>query len=810
MRAAMEWKILSCTILFFAFLHVYVCQNDGSNDCVNQKLCGDCIAAGPRCGWCTQEGFNQRCDLVENLIGPDSHCEYDLVVQPQNFKNNTEDFLVRNAVNGLDAIQLQPQAVYMKIRPHAPVKFNVTFRQAENYPVDLYYVMDLSYSMGDDKSKLAELGDLLAKSMADITSNVRLGFGSFVDKKTMPYVSMIPNKLISPCDGCAAPYGFHNQLRLTDDTSQFRKKVMAAPISGNLDSPEGGFDAIMQAITCQDKIGWREFSRKMLLFSTDANFHFAGDGKLGGIVKPNDGECYLDNDGYYYQSLEQDYPSVSQLSNKIFDNRVNVIFAVTENQVEMYKKLSKLIDGSVVGQLANDSSNVVELVRNNYKKITSKVALQTEGVTDGVTVSFKSKCLGNKFQETSVCEGLRIGDNVTFEISVEVTKCPKDRKDWKREIKIFPLSLSDKLIITLDMMCECDCEHSSKEQRNSPKCSGVGTYECGACTCTGDSYGKECQCDGSNVKGDDHDASCRRTNSSLVCEGQGECICGVCDCFPISPSDPNKRYSDTFCQCNDYTCDYYNDQFCGGPSRGNCKCGKCECLPGFTGKDCTCPLSKETCIAKNGKLCNGVGECVCGKCVCEEKSKRDGPTCEYCNDCEETCDSQKPCVMCSKPYRTSDDIPTDCPQNCSLIIGVDTPEEIEKLYGDKSRKPCHLVDDRNCIGRFWFEYDTGNVYVQNTKDCPEKIEFWWIILAIILAIVLIGLILLLIWRCYASFIDHREFAKFEKERQNAKWDTGENPIYKQATTTFNNPTYRGKKLKICTDILPSLMCSQAH
>ena len=42
-----------------------------------------------------------------------------------------------------------------------PYKFNVTFRQAENYPVDLYYVMDLSFSMGDDKSKLAELGDLL-------------------------------------------------------------------------------------------------------------------------------------------------------------------------------------------------------------------------------------------------------------------------------------------------------------------------------------------------------------------------------------------------------------------------------------------------------------------------------------------------------------------------------------------------------------------------------------------------------------------------------------------------------------------------
>lgn len=42
-----------------------------------------------------------------------------------------------------------------------PFRFNVSFRQAENYPVDLYYVMDLSYSMVDDKAKLAELGELL-------------------------------------------------------------------------------------------------------------------------------------------------------------------------------------------------------------------------------------------------------------------------------------------------------------------------------------------------------------------------------------------------------------------------------------------------------------------------------------------------------------------------------------------------------------------------------------------------------------------------------------------------------------------------
>lgn len=88
----------------------------------------------------------------------------------------------------------------------------------------------------------------------------------------------------------------------------------------------------MQAIVCE-QIGWRERARKLLVFSTDAGFHYAGDGKvwlfiksiyyalckqtfyfqLGGIIKPNDGQCHLDFGGTYTHSTLQDYPSISQV-----------------------------------------------------------------------------------------------------------------------------------------------------------------------------------------------------------------------------------------------------------------------------------------------------------------------------------------------------------------------------------------------------------------------------------------------------------------------------------------------------------------
>jgi integrin beta 1 len=116
--------------------------------------------------------------------------------------------------------------------------------------------------MKDDKEKLSQLGDLLADRMTKITKNFRLGFGSFIDKKVMPFVDPRKEKQDSPCpEGCAPTYGFRHQMTLTNNTAKFAKEVDKAEISGNLDAPEGGFDAIMQAIACNSSIGWRERSR---------------------------------------------------------------------------------------------------------------------------------------------------------------------------------------------------------------------------------------------------------------------------------------------------------------------------------------------------------------------------------------------------------------------------------------------------------------------------------------------------------------------------------------------------------------------
>ena len=84
---------------------------------------------------------------------------------------------------------------------------------------------------------------------------------------------------------------------------------------------------------CTDIIGWRKRARHLLLMATDADFHGAGDGKLGGIVRPHDGECHLmremDQLFAYTEAGEFDYPSVYQINDNLVKNDIVPLFAVT-------------------------------------------------------------------------------------------------------------------------------------------------------------------------------------------------------------------------------------------------------------------------------------------------------------------------------------------------------------------------------------------------------------------------------------------------------------------------------------------------
>ncbi|KAK7163531.1 hypothetical protein R3I93_007552 [Phoxinus phoxinus] len=792
----MDMRVLLISVLLGFVSHVRA--KTDSNECIskNAKTCGECIQTGPQCVWCKDPDFKpSRCDEMESL--QKAGCTALGIENPRGTVTIDKNKPVTNRkIEGGENLrpeeitQIQPQKFTLNLRSGEPQKFTLTFKRAEDYPIDLYFLMDLSDSMRSNLENVKNLGADLAREMRDITKDLRIGFGSFLEKLVMPFILMTPKYLQNPCfpNDCTAPFSYKNVLSLTNDSTLFTQEVSKQKTSGNLDSPEAGFDAIMQAAVCTKEIGWRNVTR-LLVFSTDAGFHFAGDGKLGGIVRPNDGKCHLSNN-MYTMSNYFDYPTISQLVDTLSDNNIQTIFAVTEQFRALYQELSALIPKSTVGTLSTSSSNVIQLIIDSYNSLSAEVILENSRLPPDVFISYVSHCkngVSRKGESGRTCFNISIGDEVTFDIEIMAKGCPSDGKS--ETIKIKPLGFNEEVEIVLNFICECEC-HKDRIP-NSQSCHfGNGALECGVCRCNNGRLGRLCECSQDEVNTDDLDANCRISNGSEVCNNNGECVCGTCECK--KRDNPEERYSGKFCECDNFSCDRSNNKLCGG--HGRCECRKCICDPNYTGSACDCPLDTSTCLASNKQICNGRGTCECGVCKCTE-SKFEGPTCEICPTCPRICSEHKDCVECLH-FGTGIKKRT-CEKECRnfSIIAVNNKDELPQSNDQTHIDLCKERDVDDCW--FFFTYtskndDTIEVHLAEKKECPSGPDIIPIVAGVVAGIVLIGLALLLIWKLLMIIHDRREFAKFEKEKMNARWDTGENPIYKSAVTTVVNPRYEGK------------------
>lgn len=218
---------------------------------------------------------------------------------------------------------------------------------------------------------------------------------------------------------------------------------------------------------------------------------------------------------------------------------------------------------------------------------------------------------------TSKCDGLKIGDVVSFTAKIVATSCPADPAEWKQVIQIYPVGINESLIINLEMLCSCDCEKpdSMGYESNSAKCNNHGKLTCGICDCDDMYFGHSCECSKNTIDPQSVNAnSCRADNTSIVeCNGRGNCLCGVCDCE--KRDDPEEIVSGRFCECDNFSCERHEQRLCSGPDHGSCECGMCSCKPGWSGTDCSCMTSNESCYPPDGgEICSGRGECICGKC----------------------------------------------------------------------------------------------------------------------------------------------------------------------------------------------------
>ncbi|XP_064135629.1 integrin beta-2 isoform X2 [Loxodonta africana] len=743
-------------------------------ECTQYKVstCRECVELGPGCAWCQKLNFtvrgepdSVRCDTRNQLLM--KGCAADDIVDPRSHAEAQD-----NQAGGRE--QLSPQSVTLYLRPGQAAMFNVTFRRAKGYPIDLYYLMDLSYSMLDDLINVKKLGGDLLKALNDITESGRIGFGSFVDKTVLPFVNTHPEKLKNPCPNkekeCQAPFAFRHVLKLTDNSNQFQKEVGKQLISGNLDAPEGGLDAMMQVAACLEEIGWRNVTR-LLVYATDDGFHIAGDGKLGAILTPNDGHCHLE-DNLYKKSNEFDYPSVGQLAHKLAENNIQPIFAVTKRMVPTYEKLTEIIPKSAVGELSEDSSNVVQLIKNAYNKLSSRVFLEHSTLPDTLKVTYDSFCSNGVIRldhHRGDCDGVQINVPVTFQVKVTATECIQEQS-----FVIRALGFTDTVTVRVHPQCKCNCHDASSDRSH---CGNKGVVQCGICRCDPGYIGKTCECQTQGRSSQELEGNCRKDNSSVVCSGLGDCFCGECICHRAD--DPKKHIYGPYCECDNFNCERYDGQICGGETRGICDCGKCQCKQGFEGSACQCPKSTESCLNVRRVECSGRGRCRCNVCECDPGYQP--PLCEECPGCPMPCSRYVSCAECLKFQKGP--FGKNCSEACPGM---------ELKYGFFPNRPCKERDSEGC----WITYmlirrdgkDHYHIQVEETRECVEGPNVAAIVGGTVAGIVLIGILLLVIWKALTHLSDLREYKRFEKEKLKSQWNN-DNPLFKSATTTVMNPKF---------------------
>nr|XP_048278720.1 integrin beta-2-like protein isoform X2 [Myodes glareolus] len=660
------------------------------------STCRDCIRSGPGCAWCQKLNFtgqgqpeSVRCDTPEQLLLRGCTSEY--LVDPKSLAEPQED-------KDRDQKQLSPQNVTLYLRPGQAAAFNVSVQQTQVNSVDLYLLMAISDSMQGHLSNVQTLGSDLLQALNEITRSGHIGFG-FIRNMTFQHI-----------------------LKLTDDSSQFQKELAKQLVSGNLNTPKGQLDAMVQVATCLREIGWRNGTRFLVLV-TDNDFYLAKDKSPGTRQNFSDSHCHLE-DGVFKSRREPDDHSVLQLARKLAENNIQPIVMVPSRMVKTHERLTTFISTLAIRELSGDSSNVTQFIKDTHRRLTSKVFLDHTTIPNTLKVTYDSFC-GNGTSSTGKfrgeCDGGQINNQVTFQVTVMASECIQ-----KQAFVIQAPSSTDSVTVRVLPQCECQCRDSSQEHG---LCGGKGVMECGICRCNSGYIGENCECQTQGQSSQELQRSCRKDNSSIVCSGLGDCICGRCECHTSDIA--NKVIFGRYCECDNTNCERYEGQVCGGPQRGSCSCDQCVCKEGYEGSACQCRRSTEGCLSKNLVVCNGHGQCRCNRCECDPGYQP--PLCEESSGAFSRCHKYISCAKCLK-----------------LSNGIRFFWEcMDLLSSEFHRKNCSEQDAEGC----WTTYTVRqrdrrsiySIYVEESRECPSVTT---IVLSIAVGVLLLAVLLLVFWIIY--------------------------------------------------------------
>ncbi|XP_046886999.1 integrin beta-1-like [Hypomesus transpacificus] len=619
----MDWKLICLSLL----MGLFSCGNSETdrNRCVSATNCAECIQADPSCAWCSEPSFQRaRCGKLKDLRRAgcklsqlhDPHGSLEILshthIPNPTIEVSGSSMEVANGTVVEAGAQVQPRRFSLSLRPGEAWSFSLQVSPTSDQPMDVYYLLDLSPSMKDHLENILQLGTRLAQKMAHITKDLRLGFG-----------------LIETSAGAKVPR-FRHVLSLTGDFQRFTEAIgqvrSQVPEEEEDRGQQGAVDAIVQVSVCQEEIGWRNGSR-LLVYSADRKRQ--GDFVAGSKAKT----CQLQNNVYSPSGSPQ-HVNARRTFDTVNANDIAVVLAVTDDLLKNNQQsgtsskgdfialAQKLIAHHTEGTLSGNSDNLVDLIVNAQSS--RGISLKNSPVPEGVTLSYRTRCLDGLLREGKdcpACRNISVGHQVVFNLSLVLTQCPK-QGPLPTTISIKPLGFTEQLDIEIKPVCSCDCQTERVE--NSLACGTNGALECGVCRCNKPHAGIHCE---TELADDSLYDQCRQTAKSPVCSKHGECLEGMCKCN--SRIDPVEQYIGRYCECDNFTCERANGLLCGG--HGRCECGRCVCDVAWTGSSCECSMGISSCLASNQLICNNQGNCMCERCVCSNMYR--GPTCEDCPIC---------------------------------------------------------------------------------------------------------------------------------------------------------------------------------
>ena len=766
-------------------------------NCSSASSCSECISLPYSCFWCSTPGL-ARCLSPQDKDSCSANLSsYSSVI------NEIDELPIS------DQNQVSLKSVSLKLRVNESIDVKVSVKASNDYPLDLYILMDLSISFIDNLNNVKDIAPQLPLSLQNISTSFKIGFGAFVDKPILPFTS---NRQLLYFPQAAIPFGYEHIVSLTNSSDLFNSILQDIEISTNVDNPEGTLDAMLQAVVCDDVIEWREDSRKILLVMTDDVLHTAGDGSLAGIVKPNDGLCHTEyneriNRTLYKASLLQDYPSMELVKMALTSNDIVPVFAVPRGRIHqeltfaLYNEsVSPLLNGFTV-PLESDSSNLTSILFEAYLKVVANAQLNFH-LPDHISAIVTANC-SNYLPQRRKCHEIG-NETVEFTISLSLRECTKELRDNKSTHIIVTIPGFSKFLIEVSGQCSCECE--SQTTRGSSECNKNGNLTCGLCNCDEGWEGSTCSCS---------TLQCPVGLNGQTCNSRGMCECGECHCNNVSLSattgiDSPLIYGPA-CECSNFEClADGNGLVCSG--EGDCQCYngtyECECkVSALTGERRTgewCQCSTDHCInpnATNQLLCSGKGTCD----PCQPKGQ--ACTCNglysnpYCEDsrfvsgalggpCDVSKDSVKNCIICygKAAESGSSSISSFCgSRSCiNFTLLTSSPSDDYVIPGSQtdSNTDCSLVSGeclytyivgRSPDGRNLYAVPPHICFAIHLHSLPPVLT-WAIAITLLVLLILLGISILIEIKCSFMYLDKAGFS-------NASSDNIKNPMYHSPDVT---------------------------